>query len=306
MIFRKAVAAGSFYPKNKNDLLNILKSLFLDNKFGPGEISIDKNINRTVLGGISPQAGYRYSGYASAYTFLNLFQETTPDTVIILGPDLYRIHPSRAILMSEGQWESPIGNIEIDTALAFEILRRKGILQVDNEAFVKDPLNHDHSIEIQIPFIKFCGYKKNVKIVPILVSHKICYEEIVALSKQIANAIKFLKKDIVIIASATIFHEIIGDSNMFNQFNNIFLRKFRNFTKSFRDYNIQGTFRTLLDIKTSNGTHTIPCLMLICEILGANQCKCLKYYNSNDIIGETRFPSYTIGYFSGIVINKMN
>ena len=87
MPIRKAAVAGSFYPRYKPDLIRILKDSFNDGKFGPGVEFKCENIERTNIAGVSPHAGYIYSGCASAYTFLSLFGEQLPDTVIVLGTD---------------------------------------------------------------------------------------------------------------------------------------------------------------------------------------------------------------------------
>ena len=74
MVSRRAAVAGSFYPRYKPDLIKIIRESFLDKKFGPGEDfkTLNKD-ERTIIGGVSPHAGYVYSGCAAAYTFLNLF-----------------------------------------------------------------------------------------------------------------------------------------------------------------------------------------------------------------------------------------
>ena len=76
MVIRKAAVAGSFYPRYKPDLITILKESFNNKEFGPGEEPETNNQDqRSIIGGVSPHAGYIYSGCCAAFTYLNLFRE---------------------------------------------------------------------------------------------------------------------------------------------------------------------------------------------------------------------------------------
>jgi AmmeMemoRadiSam system protein B len=171
MSYRKAAVAGQFYPKNSSSLEEMIKTSFLDKKFGPGEdIQTLNRDKRTIIGGISPHAGYIYSGCCSAHTFLNLFKEKVPDTVIILGTD--HIGYGGIALMNEGEWETPLGNLTIDTELSKIILDSSKTIKNDESAFTGYPFEREHNIEVQLPFIKYCSLGKDVKILPILMSIK--------------------------------------------------------------------------------------------------------------------------------------
>ena len=171
MVTRQAMVAGHFYPRYKPDLLKIIKDSFLDKEFGPGEEfkTINKD-ERTIIGGVSPHAGYIYSGCAAAFTFLNLFKEKIPDTIIILGTD--HIGYGKIGLMSEGEWETPLGNISIDKELSERILDNSNKIINDESAFIGHPFGREHNIEVQLPFIKYCAQEKNIKFIPIKVSVK--------------------------------------------------------------------------------------------------------------------------------------
>ncbi|MCK4381399.1 MAG: AmmeMemoRadiSam system protein B, partial [Candidatus Lokiarchaeota archaeon] len=198
MVVRKAAVAGTFYPRYKPDLLNILKESFINNEFGPGEEP--KTLNqeqRTIIGGVSPHAGYVYSGCATAFTFLNLFQEKIPDTVIVLGTD--HIGYGKVALMNEGEWETPLGNIHIDEELSKKILDNSNIIKNDESAFIGHPFGREHNIEVQLPFIKYCSQEKNVKFIPIKVSIK-DFNALREISNDIAKAIESYDKDVVIVA----------------------------------------------------------------------------------------------------------
>ena len=297
MAVRRAAVAGSFYPRYKPDLLKILEQSFNDVEFGPGKGPKTLNKERTVIGGISPHAGYIYSGCAAAYTFVNLFEEKVPDTVIILGTDHQGY--GKIALMENGEWETPLGNLKIDSDLTTEILKNSKVIKSDDSAFIGFPMGREHNIEVQLPFIKYCANDKDVNIVPIKVSTK-KYDVMEQISEDIANTIKNSNKDIVIVSSSDMTHK--QPKNISNPKKDLDdMRKMDEAViDAFKEFNPQKTFDTALKT-TVCGPQTITTLMLIGEKLDANHCHALKYYTSYEKGGGTGPCEYSVGYFSGIV-----
>ena len=293
MVTRQAIVAGQFYPRFKPDLLNVLKESFTNEKFGPGEeLKTLNQEQRTIIGCVSPHAGYVYSGCCAAFTFLNLFKERIPDTVIILGTDHWGY--GKVGLMDEGEWETPLGNISIDEELSEIILNNSKIIINDESAFIGHPFGKEHNIEVQLPFIKYCANEKEVKIIPIKVSTK-NFEVLNGLSRDIANAIESYDKDVVIVASSDMTHKEVYDSKQ--------LEKFKE-----RDHQVIDAFVNLdpkntLDAASKTtvcGSQTITSLMMICKNLNANKGKLLKYYTSSEKTGS--ISGYCVGYFSGVLL----
>jgi AmmeMemoRadiSam system protein B len=290
---RKALFAGSWYQRYKPDLLRSLKSYFTDSKFGPGEEpkSLNKE-ERTIIGGVSPHAGYEYSGCCAAHTYLNLFREKIPDTVIVLGTDHQGY--GKVGLMEEGSWETPLGNLPIDSQLSKEILKNGKIIVADDAAFEGFPFGREHNIEIQLPFIKYCAKDKNVQIVTIKITPRINYEQIDALTSDIVNAISNIKKDIVIVASSDMSHKSVSnesDLKAFKEFDQEVINEFSNL-------NPKKTMKSALKT-TVCGPQTITSSILICMKLNANKGKLLQYYTSSEKTGQW---GYCVGYFSGVII----
>ena len=300
MIVRRATHAGSWYEGSEKNLKKSLDEFFSDNKFGPGELSKSLNQeNRTILGGISPHAGHRYSGCCSAWTFLNLFKEKIPDTVIVLGTD--HVGYGKVALMEEGEWETPLGNLTIDTELSREILKNSKIIIGDDSAFTGH-FEREHNIEIQLPFIKYCAREKDVKIIPFKVSTK-KFNIIDELSSDIASAIKLLGKDVVIVASSDMTHK--QPRNYLNPEKDLEDMRERDqaVIDAFKEFDPDLTYTTAL--KTSVcGHQTIASLMSICKKLGANKFNDLKYYTSYQKQGGSGPCEYSVGYFSGIIVKS--
>ena len=245
-----------------------------------------------MIGGIAPNVAYVYSGYASANTFMNLFKEKIPNSIIILPPDIrgYR----KMGIMGGGVWETPLGNVSIDSALAVQLSNSCRKLIIDDKLFIDGgPYGLDNSIELQLPFIKYCSKDLEVKFVPIIIPHNQNYNNLNDLANQIVQVINYSNKNIIILAIASMSHKKITKKEDMRDF--IFYDQ--RAINSFEQFDTRSTY-SFLSVIPGNGLETITTLMLICKKLGADKCEALKYYTSYDI---TKVIQYCVGYFSVII-----
>ena len=292
LVVRKASHAGSWYPSKKETLIKDLESSFYDSKFGPGKLPESLNLEkRTIFGAISPHAGYAFSGKCAAFTYLNLFKEKIPDTVIILGTD--HVGYGGVALLGDGAWETPLGNLEIDVELSQKILEKSDIIVDDSSAFTGF-MEQEHNIEIQLPFIKYCAKDRDVKIVTIKMGGIRAYSVFEALANDIAASVKALNKDVVIVASSDMSHKNVSNREQLNQFKSIDRKVIDAFVELDPKKTLSAASQT-----TVCGAQTITTLMLICMNLNCSKGKLLKYYTSTDVRGDY---GYCVGYFSGILI----
>ena len=291
---RKASHAGSWYPKKPEDLIRDLEYCFSDSEFGPGVLPETLNQDtRTIIGGVSPHAGYAFSGRCAAHTYLNLFKEKIPDTIIVLGTD--HVGYDKVALLADGQWETPIGNLQIDSDIAKRILDKSDIIVEDRSAFTGF-MEQEHNIEIQLPFIKYCSKGKEVKLITLKVGTRKDYETYEQISNDISSVIKSSNKDIVIVASSDMSHKNISNEQQLFDFKKVDQEVIDAFVALDPKKTLSKALKT-----TVCGSQTITTLMLTCMKLDAIKGNLLKYYTSSDIRGEY---GYCVGYFSGI-INKM-
>jgi hypothetical protein len=148
-MIRKPAVAGSFYPGSKEELAQMVAGMVDDS--APKE---------EVVGLICPHAGYIYSGPVAGAASSRL---QLSDTFIIMGPNHTGLGKPFSI-MTSGTWETPLGNVEIDSELAQKLAGNSSYIEEDVNAHLRE-----HSIEVQIPFLQH--FKKDVKIVPIVLSH---------------------------------------------------------------------------------------------------------------------------------------
>ena len=194
---RRPNVASQFYEGNAEALRAQIKDCFL-HKIGPQKLpQVNSHIYpRNIVGLICPHAGYMYSGPVAASAYFELAQDGKPDTIVLLGPN-HTGYGSALSIMTEGIWQTPLGNIEIDTNMAKAIMQETSIIDIDEMAH-----RYEHSIEVQLPFLQFL-YGNNFKIVPICFLMQ-DYESAVEVGRALEEALD--TTNTVVIASSDMTH----------------------------------------------------------------------------------------------------
>ncbi len=153
---RQAVRAGMFYPALANQCQAQARALLEG-------VALPADLLANLRGGLLPHAGWAYSGALAAMTVRALTASLggQPGTVVIFGAD----HTGQVQLgevWDAGAWETPLGDVEIDEALAKTLLDGCGLLRSNRQAHLGE-----HSIEVQLPLLRqACS---TLRIVPIAV-----------------------------------------------------------------------------------------------------------------------------------------
>ncbi len=196
MRIRRATQAGSFYAGNAESLKQQVEACFL-HSFGPGKLpEFSSNRVRKIVGLVCPHAGYMYSGPVAANAYYELAVDGKPDTIVILGPN-HTGYGSALALMDEGVWQTPLGNVEIDSLVARELCRETSLIDVDESAH-----RFEHSIEVQLPFLQYL-FGDQFKFVPI------CFQlQDFASADEVGNALTEVlsERNAVVIASSDFTH----------------------------------------------------------------------------------------------------
>ncbi len=160
MSVRRPCQAGAFYAASPQELRKQIEECFM-HEFGPGELpKVKEKGPRKIVGLICPHAGYIYSGPVAAHAYYSLAEDGRPDVIVIFGPN-HTGYGSALAVMREGFWRTPLGDVEIDTETADDILRESTIIDVDENAH-----RFEHSIEVQLPFLQYV-FGSRFKFVPI-------------------------------------------------------------------------------------------------------------------------------------------
>lgn len=198
---RYPVAKG-FYSFDREILIREIESCFFDD-FGPGYLPSAIKKNKKIIAGIVPHAGYVYSGPCAAFTYKELYENWDFDTIVIVGTNHYNIGANIALLITE-DWYTPFGIVKTDIEFGRKIIE-------DFDA-IEDPLPHkyEHSIEVQLPFLKYL-FGDNFKIVPILI-RDLSIDIIRDFAKLLREISEELNRRIFLLASGDLTHygEIYG------------------------------------------------------------------------------------------------
>jgi len=147
---RSPVGAGIFYPEDKKEMLDYLRSFGFEEGIGGNAQAI-----------IAPHGAWSYSGSLVAQAFSSAMgRSANIKRVVILGP----IHDKREkglFLSNSHCFHTPLGNILVDRAISEELEIRGSFFEINDI-----PHLSEHSIEILLPFVKYCF--PDASIVPIL------------------------------------------------------------------------------------------------------------------------------------------
>ncbi len=150
MTGRRADFAGAWYPGDRADCTRVIDA------FAAAGAPCPEGSERAV-GGIVPHAGWVFSGEIACKVIKCLPGEAQPRTCLIFGRHL---HPgSDNFIMKEGRWNTPLGDLEIDSGVAGEVAGEAPFR-------VETPSSYepDNTIELQLPFIRY--FFPDIKIVP--------------------------------------------------------------------------------------------------------------------------------------------
>lgn len=268
-MIRNPYAAGSYYPGSASELQRAVAG-FMDTEARKQE----------VCGVLMPHAGYPYSGAVAGATISRVVFK---DTFIIIGPS----HSGRGkpfSVMAEGTWRTPLGDVEVDTELAREIIGDSGYLEADDAAH-----EFEHAVEIQLPFLQYVN--PDVKIIPIILANApaAAYRDI---GRGIVRAIWGLDREAVILASGDMTHyepDKTAREKDLKAVEAIIALDDEDLTRRYRELKI-----------SMCAYGPVMCLIAAARELGATSGELVKYQTSGE---TTRDYDAVVGY-AGIIIPR--
>ena len=294
---RRAQYAGSWYEGNAAKLKAQLDEYLLNAEPMPDATSFarlnQKNteLKGSVLAIVSPHAGYIYSGQTAAFGF-KAAQRKNPARIFVLGPSHhFGIHGVALPPKSIESFATPLGDLELDRETLEEL--KTYPLFTENAEVHKV----EHSLELQLPFIKHCF--PSAKIVPVVIGQL----EDEAEARLIGEILKgFLRKNDLIVVSSDFTHygprydyepfgefkaeKVAGlDGEAFQHLRELDLEGFISFQKRTRD-TICGMY---------------PCQVLLSMLPVETNVTAVKYATSSDVSSDEKenSVSYLSIIFSG-------
>jgi MEMO1 family protein len=284
---RATAVAGMFYPDNARELRALIDQSFSNQRFGPGKVQSStlsaNNQHRKIYGIVSPHAGYIYSGAVAANGFYEVASVNFQD-VIMVGPNHYGIG-SWVAGMRDGIWETPLGEVQVNSQMADEIKRRSAALDIDDYAH-----SRDHCLEVQLPFLQYV--KQDFKIVPVVLvsqNRDIALDLGNAISQTIME-MDALDSTLLLASSDFTHYEPNSEAH----------KKDGELIKTILSLDVNRFYTILERMNISAcGYGAIATMMVAAKNLGATRGELLKYATSGDVTGDV---SAVVGYSSIVFV----
>jgi len=182
-VVRHPAVAGRFYASNRETLLRDVRSYLTP-----------QAVSASALGCMVPHAGYMYSGAVAGAVFAKI---EVPASCIVLCPN--HTGKGRALgIMSSGAWQTPLGEVPINSSLAEALKKRFPLLAEDVDAH-----RNEHAIEVELPFLQ--SRRSELTFVPIALGTG-QFETLEKLGEAVAETIVSQGERILIVASSDMNH----------------------------------------------------------------------------------------------------
>ncbi|HET7751648.1 MAG TPA: AmmeMemoRadiSam system protein B [Terriglobales bacterium] len=265
---REPAVAGYFYPRSPEALSREISGYTAQ----AGE-------KISALACVVPHAGYMYSGHVAGAVYGRL---QLPKRFVILCPNHTGFGRPLAV-MTEGAWQTPLGQARIDHALADSLRLVCPFLEEDDMAH-----RGEHAIEVQLPFLQ--SALPDFTFVPIALGTA-KYEPLQILGEAIAGVLRDESEKVMLIASSDMNHYEPDDVTRV---------KDRKAIDQILALNPRGLYDVVMEESISMcGFGPAVASLTAARLLGARSAEVIKYATSADISGDR---SAVVGY-AGVVIH---
>jgi AmmeMemoRadiSam system protein B len=204
-----------------------------------------------------------------------------PNRMVILCPN----HTGRGeplAIMSEGAWQTPLGEAQIDEELAEELKRNMPLLSEDEAAH-----RSEHALEVQLPFLQVLA--PGFTFVPIAVGTG-NFEVLSALGVAVGNTMARAGSRVLVIASSDMNHY---------ESDSVTRVKDRRAIERMLELAPRGLYDAVHEGNISMcGYGPAVAMLTAARKLGAKQAELIRYATSGDVSGER---DTVVGY-AGIAV----
>ena len=268
---RHPAVAGRFYPGDAKSLRQEATSYLT-------QASFTNEAPVRALGCIAPHAGYMYSGHVAGAVFSTV---QIPSRCIVMCPNHTGVGHALSI-MGEGTWETPLGNVSIDSDLAADLMRRFPALQEDSAAH-----RAEHAAEVELPFLQL--RQPELKFVPIALGTG-QFAALEGLGNAIADAIAARSDAVLIVASSDMNH-YEGDA--------VTRVKDQRALEQILRLDARGLHEVVTQQNISMcGIGPAVAMLTAAKKLGAKSAQLVKYATSGDVSGDR---DMVVGY-AGVIV----
>lgn len=267
-LLRHPAVAGRFYPGDPDDLRAEAESY----------LSQAEGAKVRAIGCIAPHAGYIYSGHVAGAVFAKV---EIPALCVVMCPN----HTGMGVplsIMSEGAWETPLGDVPIDHSFAQALKTEFPELEEDTAAH-----RAEHAAEVELPFLQL--RQAQLRFVPLALGTG-RLEALQKLGRALATVIRGWNEPVLIVASSDMNHY---ESDAVTRV------KDHMAIERILTLDPRGLHEVVTQQKISMcGYGPAVAMLTAARELGAKSAELVKYATSGDISGDRQM---VVGY-AGIVV----
>jgi AmmeMemoRadiSam system protein B len=264
---REPAVAGYFYPRSPEALSQEIT-----------RYTTPTGEKISALACVVPHAGYMYSGHVAGAVYGRL---QLPRRFVILCPN-HTGYGRPLAVMTEGVWQTPLGQAHIDHELAQALCLACPLLEEDDMAH-----RGEHAIEVQLPFLQ--AALSEFTFVPIAVGTA-KYEPLQALGDAMASVLQGQADKAMLISSSDMNHYEPDDVTRV---------KDRKAIDKILALDPRGLYDVVMEESISMcGFAPTVAALTAARLLGATSAEVIKYATSADVSGDR---SAVVGY-AGVVI----
>lgn len=267
-LLRHPAVAGRFYPGDPDDLRAEAESY----------LSQAEGAKVRAIGCIAPHAGYIYSGHVAGAVFAKV---EIPALCVVMCPN----HTGMGVplsIMSEGAWETPLGDVPIDHSFAQALKKEFPELEEDTAAH-----RAEHAAEVELPFLQL--RQAQLRFVPLALGTG-RLEALQKLGRALATVVRGWNEPVLIVASSDMNHY---ESDAVTRV------KDHMAIERILTLDPRGLHEVVTQQKISMcGYGPAVAMLTAARELGAKSAELVKYATSGDVSGDRQM---VVGY-AGIVV----
>jgi len=185
-LIRQPAVSGQFYPSSPEELRGMIAQFL-------SQVPT-QDVSGEIVALICPHAGYVYSGRVAAHAY-KLLKGKGIRTVILAGLS-HRFPLDGASVWPRGRYRTPLGDVEINEQVAARITNSSQNVTFESRAHF-----HEHSLEVQVPFLQ--TVLEDFTIVPVIIG-KVSAGDLTAIARELASILK--RPDTILIVSTDLSH----------------------------------------------------------------------------------------------------
>ncbi len=271
-LLRHPAVAGRFYPRNPEDL-RAEALAYLSQQTSKETTPI------RAVGCIAPHAGYMYSGHVAGAVFARI---EIPPLCVVMCPNHTGMGSALA-MMSEGTWETPLGEVPIDDRFAAALKQRFPALHEDSAAH-----RAEHAVEVELPFLQLL--QPELRFLPIALGTG-QFEVLEELGLALADVISQQREPVLMVASSDMNHyesDVVTRAKDYRAIERILTLDPRGLHEVVTQQDI-----------SMCGFGPAVAMLTAARQLGAKSAELVKYATSGDISGD---KDMVVGY-AGVIIS---